>query len=257
MTAPNAPAIAQVCHDLGGILLAIELAAARVRALAVEQIAARLDDRLRLLTGGGRDRLPRQQTLRAAIDWSYDLLPDVERRVLERMSVFTGAVPLELIEPVVAGNGLESVEVLDAVLRLVDKSLVVPVEQADERWFRLLDTVRVYAAEKLADRGEELATRQRHLGWHLDLAEVAGIVRLGVECEPWIERLRPLEDDVTAATARALDDRRLEQLALGAIEELWWHWWAHFNRTVVQLLRRVEEQAIAYVLTRHPAPDEP
>jgi len=225
VTAANAPWIAQICHRLDGIPLAIELAAARVKALGPEQIAARLDDRLRLLGGGGRDRLPRQQTLRAAIDWSYDLLPELERRVLERLSVCTGAVPLALIEGVCAGEGVEDWEVLDALMALVDKSLVLPVARGEERWYRLLETIRVYAAETLAVRGEELETRRRHLGWYRSLAAEAAIVRTGAECQPWQERLLPQAEDVLVAVRVGADRPELEAEAIRAFEDLWWLWY--------------------------------
>src|SRR5207244_1986648 len=128
VTGANAPALASICHRLDGIPLAIELAAARVRALPVEQIASRLDDRFRLLTGGSRTALPRQQTLRALIDWSYDLLSEVEQALLIRLSMFAGGWTMEAAEEVCAGGAVESWEVLELLTSLVDKSLVLYVE---------------------------------------------------------------------------------------------------------------------------------
>ena len=154
VTRENAPAIAQICHRLEGIPLAIELAAVRVKLLRPEQIAARLDDRFRLLTGGSRSALPRHQTLRALIDWSYDLLTDPERTLLRRLAVFAGGWTLEAAEAICAGDGLEGVEVLDTLSQLVNKSLALPdCEAGDEARYQLLETIRQYAREKLLDVG--------------------------------------------------------------------------------------------------------
>src|SRR5262249_38310268 len=140
----NARALARLCHRLDGMPLALELAAARVSALTVEQITARLDDRFRLLTGGRRPASPRHQTLRAAIDWSHALLTDAEQAVLRRLAVFAGGWTLEAAEVVCAGAAVEERAVLDLLMRLVDKSLVVAEEHGDAVRYRLLDTVRQY-----------------------------------------------------------------------------------------------------------------
>jgi predicted ATPase len=145
----NAPAVAQVCSRLDGIPLAIELAAARVRGMTVEQVAAGLDDRFRLLTGGARTVLPRQQTLQASVDWGYALLGDAERVVFRRLAVFAGGFSLDAGERVVAGDGLEAVEVLDLLLGLVDKSMVLA---EDSGRYRLLETLRQYGAARLLRR---------------------------------------------------------------------------------------------------------
>jgi non-specific serine/threonine protein kinase len=236
LTVANAPAIAQVCHRLDGIPLAIELAAGRAKTLSAEQIAERLGDRLRLLAGGGRDRLPRQQTLRAAIDWSYDLLPELERRVFERLSVFTGAVPLSLIEAVCTDAAVTRDNVLELLITLVDRSLVVSVEHDRERWYRLLETIRLYAAEKLAMTDQELAARRRDLEWYRQLAEEAGIVRLGAEASPWLARLIPLSEDLLSATESALHNPELAPTALDVIENLWWLWYRISIRRSLALL---------------------
>jgi predicted ATPase/class 3 adenylate cyclase len=186
ITEANAAGVAQVCRRLDGIPLAIELAAARVRALSVEQIAARLDDRFRLLTGGSRAALPRQQTLRSLIDWSYDLLTEPERALLRRLSVFAGGWSLDAAEAVCADFGLSSdqppiqnpkseiqhEEVLELLTQLVDKSLVVYEEQTGLR-YRLLETVRQYARDRLLDANEADAVRDQHLSFFLGLAEAA------------------------------------------------------------------------------------
>src|SRR5205823_9603554 len=172
LTAQNAAATAQVCRQLDGIPLALELAAARLKVLPVEQIAARLDDRFRLLTGGSRTALPRQQTLRALIDWSYDLLSEPERALLRHLSGFAGGWTLEAAEAVGSGqwavgsevNDSESelttdhwpppTDVLDLLTSLVDKSLVIYDEQAGAGRYRLLETVRQYGRGWLLEAGK-------------------------------------------------------------------------------------------------------
>ena len=147
VTDENAPAVASVCRRLDGIPFAIELAAARVRALPVEEINARLDQRFRLLTGGSRTALPRQQTLRAMIDWSYYLLTEQERLLLQRLSVFAGGWALEAAEAgACQGEGIENWVVFDLLLSLVDKSIVASEDHAGTARYRLLETVRQYAA---------------------------------------------------------------------------------------------------------------
>ena len=171
----NAPHIAQICHRLDGIPLAIELAVARLKMLSVEQISKRLDDRFRLLTGGARTALPRQQTLRALIDWSYDLLSQNERLLLHRLSVFAGGWTLEAAEQVCSGDAIETYGVLDLLTQLVNKSLVVVIEhsQSGETRYRMLETIRQYAREKLLEEGGGEIIRQRHLTYFVRLAEQA------------------------------------------------------------------------------------
>src|SRR5262249_19988159 len=144
-TSQNARAVAEICVRLDGIPLAIELAAARLKALPVEKIAERLDDRFRLLTGGSRTALPRQQTLRALIDWSYDLLTEPERMLLRRLSVFAGGWTLEAAEAVCAGDPIEEPEILELLTALVEKSLAI-CEELEAR-YQLLETVRQYARD--------------------------------------------------------------------------------------------------------------
>jgi non-specific serine/threonine protein kinase len=163
LTEHNASATAQICWRLDGIPLALELAAARVQALTAEQIAARLDQRFRLLTGGSRVALPRQQTLRATLDWSYDLLTEPEQLLLNRLAVFAGGWNLEAAEAVCADERIASVDVLDLLAHLISKSLVQADEAGDgtER-YRMLETVRQYARERLVAAGEAEAVHQRH-----------------------------------------------------------------------------------------------
>ena len=153
LTEQNAPAVIDICHRLDGIPLAIELAAARVRGLAVATIANRLNDRFSLLVTGDRTVLPRQRTLRAFIDWSYDLLTEAERTLFQRLAVFAGGWTLEAAETVCADEHLGKADVLELLTGLIDKSLVV-MEISGER-YRMLDTVRHYAQKKLVEVGDE------------------------------------------------------------------------------------------------------
>ena len=179
ITAANAPAVAQICDDLDGIPLAIELAAARVRMLTPEQIARALSDRFRLLTGGARTVMPRHQTLEASIDWSYGLLSDGERVLLRRLSVFAGGWRLNAAEQVCPGQGIDRYAVLDLLTGLVDKSLVTTEDCGSEVRYGLLETVRQYATARLADAGELEDLRGRHLAYHLVLAQAAQTHVLG------------------------------------------------------------------------------
>ncbi len=169
LTGSSASAIAQICSRLDGIPLAIELAAARTRLLSVDQIAARLDDRFKLLTGGSRTALPRQQTLRALIDWSYDMLSLEERALLRRLSVFAGGWTFEAAEYVCPNH-----DVLELLAQLVNKSLVVVDNAGGESTrYRLLETIRQYARDKLLDAGEAFEVRNIHAGYFLQIAETA------------------------------------------------------------------------------------
>jgi predicted ATPase/class 3 adenylate cyclase/DNA-binding SARP family transcriptional activator len=223
LTERNAPVVAQLCQRLDGVPLAIELAAARVRALPVERIAARLDDRFRLLTGGSRTALPRQQTLRALLDWSYDLLSASERRLLCRLSVFAGGWTLEAAEGVCAGDGIEAGEVFDLLTQLVDKSLVVYEEQEGEARYRLLETVRQYSGDRLLEAGETAAVRGQHTDFFVRLAEQAEPELPGVEQTAWLERLEREHDNLRAALTWSRAEGQGEAgLRLGGA--LWWYW---------------------------------
>ena len=183
----NAAAVAEVCYRLDGIPLAIELAASRARVLSVESIAARLNDRFRLLTGGDRTALPRQQTLRALIDWSYDLLGENERALFGRLAVCAGGWTLEAAESIGADRGIASADVLDLLTNLVEKSLVAV--DAEGSRYRLLDSMRQYATERLAESGEETGVRDRHLAYYLELAEKARPELFGPAQAAWLARL--------------------------------------------------------------------
>src|SRR5215207_908331 len=200
LTPENGAWVAEICRRLDGMPLAIELAAARVRTLSVQQIAQRLDDRFHLLIGGNRTAEPRQQTLAATLDWSYALLSDVERKVLQRLSVFAGGATLEAVEAVCAGKEVESAEVLDVLSHLVDKSLVTAdkLEHGETR-YRLLETIRQYAREKLADSGEADESRNRHLNYFTQWAERAKPHWLLPERFAWLNRFEAEHDNIRAA----------------------------------------------------------
>ncbi|HYW86812.1 MAG TPA: helix-turn-helix domain-containing protein, partial [Chloroflexota bacterium] len=169
----NADSVAQICRCLDGLPLALELAAARLDALTVEELARRLDRRLSLLNGGNRAAQPRQQTLRATIDWSYQFLTPTQQRVFERLSVFANGWTLHAADAVCAGDGVADGDVLDALLQLIRKSLVMRLDvRHGSARYRLLETLREYASEKLTERGVELsATRQRHAAYYSALVQ--------------------------------------------------------------------------------------
>jgi len=189
VTSRNLPAVVQVCRRLDGIPLAIELAAARVKALTAEQIAVRLDDRFGLLTDGSREAPPRHRTLLATMDWSYALLSTKEQALLRRLSVFAGTCTLEAVEAMCVGDGLESSEILNVLTQLLDKSLVQMEDREGEARYRLLETVRAYGRARLEEAGETDSSRQRHRNWYLALAERAAPELRGPNQIAWLERL--------------------------------------------------------------------
>ncbi len=188
VTPVDASRAAEICHRLDGIPLAIELVATRVRSLTLEQIAARLDNQFALVSGGTRTALPRHQTLRATLDWSYDLLSRQERLTLRRLAVFVGEFALQAAEAVCAGEGLKESAILDLLAQLVEKSLVLIDERGAGR-YRLLETVRHYAEEKLRVSGETDVLRSRHQAFFLKLAEEAESQLSGFEQTAWMDRL--------------------------------------------------------------------
>jgi predicted ATPase/class 3 adenylate cyclase len=223
LTASTAPAVAQICHQLDGIPLAIELAAARVKVLSVEQIASRLGDRFRLLKGGARTDLPRQRTLQAAMNWSHDLLSDKERVVLRRLAVFAGGWLLAAAEAVCAGDGVEASEILDLLSQLVDKSLVIGETQGAMARYRLLETVRQYGLDKLLESGEAYQIRSRHRDWYLALAEQAKPEWSEADRDQWLGRLEAEHDNLRAALAWSLEESAELGLRLGIALMRFWH----------------------------------
>lgn len=206
VTNQNASTLASICYRLDGIPLAIELAAARMRSLSVEEIDSKLNHRFRLLTGGSRTALPRQQTLRSLIDWSYDLLNDPAKLLLQRLSVFAGGWTLDAAEQICAGHGMETQEILDLLTSLCDKSLVVADQNEGDSRFRLVETVRQYAREKLVESGSSEAVRERHRDYFVAVAEEAELELMGAQQAEWLQRLAEEHDNVRATLEWSLLD---------------------------------------------------
>ena len=209
LSGSNARMVAQVCQQLEGIPLAIELAAARARAMTVEQIASRLHDNLGLLTAGSRTAPGRQQTLRATLDWSYALLSEAERATLRRLSVFVGGCTLEAAEQVCAGDGVEEKQMQNLLTSLVDKSLVLFEERGHaEGRYRLLEMVRQYAAQELQAREEAQQVKLRHLAWCLTIAEQAEQALVTAAQEAWLTRLDSEHENLRAALDWSLKEEK-------------------------------------------------
>jgi non-specific serine/threonine protein kinase len=223
LTPENAPAVVQVCRRLDGMPLAIELAAARIRALSVEQIVARLDDAYRLLTGGSRSALPRQQTLRAAMDWSYGLLSAQERAVFRRLSVFAGSFSLEAAEAICAGDPEDTYDVLDVLSSLIDKSLVLMEHRRGEARYRLLETIRQYGRDKLQECSEAATVRRHHRDWYARLAEQAETETLEAGQKSAFDRLEAEHENLRAALGWSLEQQEAETAArIGAAIFRFW-----------------------------------
>jgi predicted ATPase/class 3 adenylate cyclase len=224
LTPANAAVVAAVCRRLDGIPLAIELAAARLRALSVDQIAARLDERFSLLTGGGRTALPRTQTLRGTLDWSYDLLSHKEQALLRRLAVFAGGWTLEAAEAVCTGAGVEQPDILDLLTQLVFKSLVLMDAEEGPVRYRLLETVRQYGRDRLDESGETANARTRHLNWYLHLVEKAERELVGADQSVWLDRLEVEHDNLRAAlewSKGATSDGDAGVRLAGALWQFW------------------------------------
>jgi predicted ATPase/DNA-binding CsgD family transcriptional regulator len=221
--------IIEICRRLDGIPLAIELAAARVPVFSIQQIAVRLDDRFRLLSAGPRTALPRQQTLLAAVEWSYALLSEPERAVLRRLSVFAGGWTFDAAEEVVAGNNVQRYAVLDLLAQLVNKSLVVTEQHEGASRYRLLETIRQFASERLDDAGESRSTRDRHLRYLVGLAERAEPLMRGPQALDMVDQLQAERDNFRAALDWGLAAN--PELALRLAGALGWFWWTSSYHT--------------------------
>ncbi len=208
----NASAVTEICRRLDGIPLAIELAAARVRVLAPGEIAARMSDRFGLLTGGMRGAPARHRTLEASVDWSYDLLDDVQRLALARLSVFAGSFELDAAEAVVGGQGIDGDDVLDLVAGLVEHSLVQVAQRQGTARYRLLETIRVHARQRLSELDDPDRVRDRHLEFHVGLARRAHTGLTGGQPGPWMARLAADLDDLRAAMEWAAESGDLRGL---------------------------------------------
>jgi len=224
LTDANAAAVAAICRRLDGIPLALELAAARLRTLGLDQLLTRLDDRFRILTTGARTALPRHRTLRAAIDWSYDTLLEEERRLLDRLSVFSGTFALEAVEDVCAGHGLAREDILDLLAGLVEKSLVEASEHGSAVRYRLLETVRHYAAERLAAYQGAPDPGRAHADFFSTLVASAEPHLTAPERRVWIERLTEDIDNVRQALGWTRSADPLLHLRLAGM--LCWYWFA-------------------------------
>jgi non-specific serine/threonine protein kinase len=231
LTPETAPVVAQICRRLDGIPLAIELAAARVKVLDASQIADRLDDRFWLLSAGSRTAIPRHQTLRALIDWSYDLLADREKMLLSRVSVFAGGWTLAAAEAVASDDRLPESAVLNVLAQLVEKSLVLYSAANRMGRYPLLETVREYARERLGKSDQEHAVRRRHCRWVQSLCEQAEPeLEGGPRQEAWVDRLEEEHDNLRAALLWALENDPEAALRM-ASSAVWWFWFcrSHFS----------------------------
>jgi predicted ATPase/DNA-binding SARP family transcriptional activator len=224
LTAANSPAVSRICQALDGLPLAIELAAARARAMTPAQIADRLDQRFRLLTGGSRTALPRHQTLRAVVDWSWDLLGDSERALLRRLSAFTGGATLEAAEQVCAVPPVATGDVLDLLIALADKSLLIVRQAGDGPRYQMLETIREYGRERLAEAGETEPLRRGHAAYFLRFAEEAQPHLFGADQLDWLRRMSADADNVHLAIrgAVAAGDR---VTAVSLVAGFAWFWW--------------------------------
>jgi len=221
VTSENASSVVRICRRLDGIPLALELAAARLKILTTEQLSTRLEDSFHLLTGGSRTALPRQQTLWATIDWSYQILDGKERILLQRLAVFAGGFSLEGVEAVCAGDNLAVWEIFDLLASLVDKSMVnADRAQGAETRYRLLETVRQYAREKLLDAGESEQLRTRHLEYYAVFAEEAYPHLHGAGRLEWTRRMKREYDNIREAIEWAFQDAARAHLGLYIITNI-------------------------------------
>jgi non-specific serine/threonine protein kinase len=233
VTNHNAPALAQICYRLDGIPLAMELAAAKVRVLSLEQIARRLDDRFRLLTGGSRTALEHHQTLRAAIDWSYNLLPPVEQILFSRLSVFSGGWTLEAAESICEGGSVKSEEVLTLLEQLINKSLVVMEEIQGESRYHMLETIRQYAHEKLVDA--DVLGRQ-HAAYFLRLAETIEPFLEKPEPADWLDQLEREHNNLRAVLHWSREKEQVELgLRLASALHLFWFMRGYVSEGLAQI----------------------
>lgn len=240
LSGANASAVAGICRELDGIPLAIELAAARVRMLSVEQIGDELSDRFRLLTGGPRGALPRHRTLRASVDWSYALLTDSERLLFRRLAVFADGWSLEAMESVCAGDGLDRHALLDVFTSLVDRSLVVVTGHDENARYRFLETLRQYAFELLEQAGELPALRDRHLGYFLEFSERAAVELAPPRNLAWLELVEPEAANLDAAIAHALVTEPVAALRMCVALTSWWDLGGRFALGLNHLAQSLE-----------------
>ena len=245
--ARQAAAIAKICQRLDGIPLALELAAARVRMMTVDEISVRLNDRFGLLTGGARTSLPRQKALRASIDWSYNLLPAEEQAVFVRLAVFAGGWTLEAMEAVCTGEGPRETAMVDLAGELVDKSLLMVDQGESGTRYHMLETIREYARERLAKAGEETRMHNKHLDYYLRLAEEAEPELQRGEQQAWFDRLEREKDNLRAAIEWSLKSNQIEKgLRVGSALLSFWdnkgHWSEGYERLAALLAQRQKDK---------------
>jgi predicted ATPase/DNA-binding CsgD family transcriptional regulator len=254
LTADNAATIVEICIRLDGLPLAIELAAARIKVLTPQALLARLDRRLQVLTGGPRDLPGRQRTPRHTIEWSYELLPVEEQRLFRQLAVFVGGCAFQAVEAVSEDMSEETTAVLETMTSLLDKNLLRQTEQEDgEPWFMMLETIREFGLEALAERGELEALRHTHAEYYLQLAEEAEPALQGPLQATWLERLERELDNLRAALSYLLErteDRESNEMALRLGAALSWFWvvrlHAHEGWTFLErALERSEGVAVA------------
>ncbi|WP_345578199.1 BTAD domain-containing putative transcriptional regulator [Nonomuraea rosea] len=215
-------AMARICRALDGMPLAIELAAARLRSMSIDQLAHRLDDRFRLLTSGSRTVLPRHKTLRAVVDWSWDLLTEAERGVLRRLSVFSGGASLEAAEQVCGDEASPGEHVFDVLTALIEKSLLLADDDGTPR-YRMLNTIREYAAQRLAEAGETEQARRAHLAYFTELAETADPHLRRAEQLEWLATLKIEHDNISTALRGAIADGWAQE-AMRLVGAVGWYW---------------------------------
>jgi predicted ATPase len=214
VTTENASAVASICARLDGMPLAIELAAPRLRAMSVEELSQRLDQRFALLTDGSLTALPRHRTLRSMIDWSYDMLTDVEQAMLRRVSVFTGGWTLATAEEVCSGDGIEKSNTIDLLASLADKNIVGIEEHDGTTRYRMLETIRQYAIDRLREAGEEGQWRNRHFASFLALLEASFEPLRGPQQKQWFDRIESERDNLRAALTWAIEQKLPEGLRM-------------------------------------------
>jgi predicted ATPase/DNA-binding CsgD family transcriptional regulator len=220
----NEATVARLCQRLDGVPLAIELAAVRMRMLSVEQILARLEDRFRLLTDGHHDGPGRHRSLRAAVEWSFDLCSETERLVWARCSVFAGGFDLDAVEDVCSGDGLAEEDVFAGVTGLVDKSILTCDRSGRSARYRMLETIRRYGQERLVATSEEATTRRRHRDYFLRLAEQSDADSCGPRQGEWMARLRTVRPDIWAALDYCLTEPGEARTGLRMASALWFYW---------------------------------
>jgi predicted ATPase len=222
VTSENVASLASICYRLDGIPLAIELAAPRLRSMSVDELSQRLDQRFALLTDGSRAALPRHRTLRSMIDWSYDLLTDLEQATLRRVSVFAGGWTLAAAEHVCTGDGIGESETIGRLTSMADKNLVITEENEGATRYRMLETIRQYALDRLHETGEEARWRNRHFAWVLALAEESFEALTGPDQGLWLDRMARELDNFRAALRWAIEQKLPDALRLAPNLFRWW-----------------------------------